>query len=118
MIVINTSAGGCYHVCQALSCYLLSSGRAVDALGGMQASTVLDDYDYNDAVAASVEFYAAQRSGPLGSNYSIAWRGDSGLTDSPVGGYYLGTSALYARKHIPSLLHLTIPWQKDAAAVC
>ena len=41
----------------------------------------------------SYDFYAAQRSGYLGDNYVIPWRGDSALTDaygssSLVGGYY------------------------------
>lgn len=50
------------------------------------------DYDYTDALAASMQFYSAQRSGALGADYPVTWRGDSGLTDNPVGGYYLGTS--------------------------
>ena len=42
----------------------------------------------------SLSFYAAQRSGHLGTDYAIPWRGDSGLADvsptgsSLVGGYY------------------------------
>ena len=54
----------------------------------------------------SLSFYAAQRSGYLGTGYSVPWRGDSGLTDisptgsSLVGGYYDNGGALH------SLLHL------------
>ena len=45
-------------------------------------------------LSQSYDFFLAQRSGYLGNNYPISWRGDSGLTDqsvdgsSLVGGYY------------------------------
>lgn len=56
--------------------------------GGWQDNT---DADYGDALKASMSFYAAQRSGSLGSS-TIPWRGDSGLHDVPTGGFYLGSS--------------------------
>ncbi len=46
---------------------------------------------YRTALASSLRFYAAQRSGPLVDN-PVSWRGDSGLDDTPAGGYYMGTS--------------------------
>ena len=60
----------------------------------MQGAPQNNDYNYSDALSASMQFYAAQRSGALGPSFFIPWRGDSGLTDDPVGGYYLGTSRL------------------------
>ena len=60
----------------------------------VQGARQNNDYNYSDALSASVQFYAAQRSGALGPSFFIPWRGDSGLTDNPVGGYYLGTSRL------------------------
>jgi hypothetical protein len=57
----------------------------------MQGELQGRDTDYNGALEASMSFYAAQRSGSLGSPH-ISWRGDSGLNDVPLGGFYLGTS--------------------------
>lgn len=59
----------------------------------MQGGRQLQDYDYGAALAASMSFYAAQRSGPLPDD-AIPWRGTSGLNDFPTGGWYLGTSEL------------------------
>ena len=36
-------------------------------------------------------FFEAQRSGPLPQTKRISWRGDSGLTDEIMGGYYEGS---------------------------
>ena len=57
----------------------------------MQGAPQLQQYDYRPALSASMQFYQAQRSGNLMDNV-IPWRGNSGLTDLPTGGYYLGTS--------------------------
>ncbi|KAF6141510.1 hypothetical protein GIB67_012272 [Kingdonia uniflora] len=51
-------------------------------------------FDYKDALAKSIIFLEAQRSGKLSSNNRVPWRGDSGLDDGKemnvdlVGGYY------------------------------
>ncbi|XP_025083907.1 LOW QUALITY PROTEIN: uncharacterized protein LOC112557954 [Pomacea canaliculata] len=44
--------------------------------------------DYGDALAKSILFYDAQRSGKLPANNPIHWRGDSALGDCVVGGWY------------------------------
>lgn len=46
--------------------------------------------DYGDALAKSILFYDAQRSGKLPANNPIHWRGDSALGDCVVGGWYDG----------------------------
>lgn len=60
----------------------------------VQGISQAQDYSYQGAVNASMQFYAAQQSGSLDSSNSDipSWRGDSGLGDLPVGGFYLGTS--------------------------
>ena len=58
---------------------------------GLSADVPAAGLDFSAALSASMDFYAAQRSGSLG-NSAIPWRGNSGLQDLPVGGYYLGTS--------------------------
>ncbi len=60
----------------------------------VQGTPHIQDYNYSDALSTSMQFFAAQRSGALGPSFTIYWRGDSGLTDNPIGGYYLGTSRL------------------------
>eukprot|EP00095_Tigriopus_kingsejongensis_P004549 maker-scaffold893_size84343-snap-gene-0.24 protein:Tk04549 transcript:maker-scaffold893_size84343-snap-gene-0.24-mRNA-1 annotation:"beta- -endoglucanase" len=45
-------------------------------------------YNYGDALAKSLMFYEAQRSGKLPSSNRIPWRGDSATGDEIVGGYY------------------------------
>ena len=67
---------------------------------------------YVQELSKSFEFYAAQRSGYLGKNYVIDWRGDSALTDvsptgsSLVGGYYDngGEQRLFNTMHKPACL--------------
>ncbi|CAG5114570.1 unnamed protein product [Candidula unifasciata] len=44
--------------------------------------------DYKDALAKSILFYNAQRSGKLPANNPITWRGDSALNDCVPGGWY------------------------------
>lgn len=43
---------------------------------------------YASTLLSSSRFYQAQRSGPLPSPYSIAWRASSHLNDTVVGGWY------------------------------
>lgn len=53
------------------------------------------DANYTRALDSSVWFYEAQRSGalsPAGVTNYVTWRGDSGLTDTPAGGWYEGGS--------------------------
>jgi len=45
-------------------------------------------YEYAEVLAKSLNFYEAQRSGPFPSNDNVPWRGDSGMDDEVVGGYY------------------------------
>ncbi|XP_005099312.1 endoglucanase E-4 [Aplysia californica] len=44
--------------------------------------------NYASALGKSILFYDAQRSGKLPANNPIKWRGDSGLNDCVVGGWY------------------------------
>ncbi|KAK7490901.1 hypothetical protein BaRGS_00017773 [Batillaria attramentaria] len=53
------------------------------ASGGGQSTK-----DYADALAKSILFYDAQRSGKLPADNPIPWRGDSALDDCVVGGWY------------------------------
>ena len=67
----------------------------------VQGAPENQDYDFSGALRASTHFYSAQRSGALGSGYPVTWRGNSGLDDNPVGGYYLGTSVIFSPIHLP-----------------
>ena len=49
-----------------------------------------NEYDWKDLLRSSLSFYDAQKSGPLPASNPISWRGDSGLRDGVVGGYYDG----------------------------
>ena len=49
------------------------------------------DTDYSSLLSKSLQFYQAQQSGKLSSN-PISWRGNSGLSDLPLGGWYEGGS--------------------------
>ncbi len=106
MLPCNLSAAGLlsWH---ALSCSLLAAA--------VQGASQLQDYDYSDALTASLQFYAAQRSGSLGANYPILWRGDSGLDDVPTGGYYLGTSE-YPICHVNAHILCIRCWTRSMAA--
>uniref|UniRef100_A0A2C9K1R5 Endoglucanase n=1 Tax=Biomphalaria glabrata TaxID=6526 RepID=A0A2C9K1R5_BIOGL len=44
--------------------------------------------NYEDALAKSILFYDAQRSGKLPANNPIKWRGDSAVNDCVTGGWY------------------------------
>ena len=46
-------------------------------------------FDYAEALAKSMLFYEAQRSGKLPGNQRVKWRGDSGLDDGKDTGYDL-----------------------------
>ena len=58
----------------------------------MQGSLVGADEDYRSALDASALFWHAQRSGTF-TDTLVPWRGNSGLSDVPVGGFYEGSSA-------------------------
>ena len=61
----------------------------------MQQYGAVLDANYTRALDSSVWFYEAQRSGalsPAGVTNYATWRGDSGLTDTPAGGWYEGGS--------------------------
>ena len=53
-------------------------------------------FDYAEALAKSMLFYEAQRSGKLPENQRVKWRGDSAMSDGQdegydlTGGYYDG----------------------------
>lgn len=57
---------------------------------GMGADSSVET-DYSSLLNKSLQFYQAQQSGKLSSN-PISWRGDSGLSDLPLGGWYEGGS--------------------------
>ena len=46
--------------------------------------------NYGEALAKSILFYDAQRSGKLPANNPISWRQDSALDDCVPGGWYDG----------------------------
>jgi hypothetical protein len=50
--------------------------------------TEFNTNDYKTVLGMAWEFYDAQRSGPLPSKYSVAWRKSSHLDDKVVGGWY------------------------------
>lgn len=52
---------------------------ALDAADG-------ESFDYGEAMAKTLMFFEAQRSGKLPENQSIKWRGDSGLRDGHLEG--------------------------------
>merc|ERR1711973_667225 len=54
---------------------------------GLKPSSVAT-YDYVEVLDLSLLFYEAERSGPLPSDNRVPWRGDSGLDDAVLGGYY------------------------------
>jgi len=54
---------------------------------GLQPSFAAE-YDYAEVIDLSLQFYEAQRSGPLPSDNRVPWRGDSGLDDAVPGGYH------------------------------
>jgi len=45
-------------------------------------------YNYAEVIEKSLLFYEAQRSGRLPKNNRVPWRGNSGMSDEVVGGYY------------------------------
>ena len=49
------------------------------------------DEDYRGALGASALFWHAQRSGAV-TDTLVPWRGNSGLDDVPIGGFYEGSS--------------------------
>jgi hypothetical protein len=53
-------------------------------------SALCQEYDYAEALAQSLLFYEAQRSGPLPADNRIDWRDDSAVDDLIPGGYYDG----------------------------
>ena len=57
----------------------------------LQAYNDSKDVDYSSLLGKSLQFYQAQQSGKLSSN-PISWRGNSGLSDLPLGGWYEGGS--------------------------
>eukprot|EP00884_Botryococcus_braunii_P012112 jgi/Botrbrau1/20901/Bobra.0135s0032.1 len=69
----------------------LGLGRGFDTI---KVDMVGHRYDaYSSALASSIRFLEAQRSGYLTNNL-VQWRGNSGIDDIPTGGYYLGTNNL------------------------
>ena len=82
------------------------------------------DANYTRALDSSVWFYEAQRSGalsPTGVTNYVTWRGDSGLTDTPAGGWYEGGSEcslhMQQRAHTaPSSVDLSVYVSINSAA--
>merc|ERR1719282_1141619 len=54
---------------------------------GLKPSSVAT-YDYVEVLDLSLQFYEAQRSGPLPADNRVPWRGDSFLQDQVPGGYH------------------------------
>ncbi|KAL0421833.1 UNVERIFIED_CONTAM: Endoglucanase 5 [Sesamum latifolium] len=72
---------------------LKSSYGILSLLVGLLAlkATLVDSFDYGDALDKTLLFFEAQRSGKLPAGQRVKWRGDSGLGDGMVnlvGGYY------------------------------
>ncbi|KAK9842240.1 hypothetical protein WJX81_002174 [Elliptochloris bilobata] len=72
----------------AASCIGLGRGASI-----MPGSTVGVDEDYHEALRTSALFWHAQRSGAF-TDMLVSWRGNSGLSDVPAGGFYQGSSNL------------------------
>lgn len=66
------------HVALALAALVLAGDALHPALaaGG--------GFDYKDALAKTIIFLEAQRSGKLPPNNRVKWRGDSGLEDGKL----------------------------------
>jgi endoglucanase len=57
-------------------------------------------FDYGEALQKAVWFYDAQRSGSLGANNRVSWRGDSGLADGKDVGLDLSGGFYDAGDHV------------------
>lgn len=78
------------RLCLPKACHSLA--RSVRTRHDVQGSLVGADEDYRGALGASALFWHAQRSGAV-TDTLVPWRGSSGLSDVPVGGFYEGSSA-------------------------
>merc|ERR1719147_380285 len=56
--------------------------------GGNVGGGSSSNKDYGIALAKSILFYDAQRSGPLPANNPVPWRGNSATSDCVTGGWY------------------------------
>jgi endoglucanase len=45
-------------------------------------------YNYGEALQKAIYFYECQQSGPLPAWNRVEWRGDSGMNDYVLGGWY------------------------------
>jgi endoglucanase len=63
---------------------VLTLGLTFVALPKAQAAT----YNYGEALQKAIYFYECQISGPKPSWSRVEWRGDSGMKDSVLGGWY------------------------------
>lgn len=71
-------------------------GTVLTPLCGAQGVQGAGSPNYALALQDSMLFYQAQKSGALIGNQGVYWRASSAITDSPVGGFYLGPSMHHA----------------------
>ncbi|KAL3162306.1 hypothetical protein ABBQ32_009993 [Trebouxia sp. C0010 RCD-2024] len=84
---------GVYSYIAWAVCWAAALLVGIACLGLGDDSVGKQDMDYSALLSKSLQFYQAQQSGKLINN-PIPWRGDSGLNDLPLGGWYEGGSNL------------------------
>ena len=89
---------------------------AIACLGMGDDTSRNRESDYSSLLSNSLQFYQVQQSGKL-SNNPISWRGNSGLTDLPLGGWYEGGSECFC-KYSAILLCLTTPCYTMLHSIC
>ncbi|KAF9616397.1 hypothetical protein IFM89_029651, partial [Coptis chinensis] len=62
--------------------------------------------DYSKALHTALRFFNAQKSGRLPKDNNVSWRGDSGLRDGLVGGYY--DAGDNSKLHFPLAFSMTM----------
>src|SRR6266498_5971394 len=73
---------------------LATAGAVLVAPVGAAPAAAAPAFNYGEALQKSIWFYDAQRSGALGSDNRVSWRGDSGMNDGRdvgvdlTGGFY------------------------------
>lgn len=82
---------GVYSYIAWAVCWAAALLVGIACLGLGDDSVGKQDMDYSALLSKSLQFYQAQQSGKLINN-PIPWRGDSGLNDLPLGGWYEGGS--------------------------
>ena len=96
---------------------------AVAAAATGQASAAVGNFDYQTALASSLLFYEAQRSGPLDRSNTIPWRANSAMNDRGMNGEdltggYVGSAAAWGGPGRPHHVALHCGGTTQARRVC